>query len=99
MANGYRLMIMTYDEKIKKAEERVIRTGGIYNSACEELKELRNKKAAIESEILVDAFLKSNKTLEEALAFFRSDMKTDKEDAKPKRRGRRKKPVGEGELP
>ena len=35
------------DAKIKKAEERVIRTGEIYNSACEELKELRNKKASL----------------------------------------------------
>ena len=90
-----RMTMESIDAKIKKAEERVIRNGEIYNSACEELKELRNKKAAIESEILVDAFLKSNKTLEEALAFFRSDMKTDKEDTKPKRRGRRKKPVDE----
>ena len=90
-----RMTMESIDAKIKKAEERVIRNGEIYNSACEELKELRNKKAAIESEILVDAFLKSNKTLEEALAFFRSDMKTDKEDAKSKRRGRRKKPVDE----
>ena len=86
-----RMTMESIDAKIKKAEERVIRTGEIYNSACEELKELRNKKVAIESEILVDAFLKSNKTLEEALAFFRSDMKTDKEGAKPKRRGRRRK--------
>ena len=90
-----RMTMESIDAKIKKAEERVIRTGEIYNSACEELKELRNKKAAIESEILVDAFLKSNKTLEEALAFFRSDMKSEEEDAKPKRRGRRKKPVDE----
>ena len=53
-----RMTMESIDAKIKKAEERVIRTGEIYNSACEELKELRNKKAAIESEILVDAFLK-----------------------------------------
>ena len=90
-----RMTMESIDAKIKKAEERVIRTGEIYNLACEELKELRNKKAAIESEILVDAFLKSNKTLEEALAFFRSDMKSEEEAAKPKRRGRRKKPVDE----
>ena len=76
-------------EKIRKAEERVIKTGETYNIACEELKELRNKRAAIENEILIDAFMRSNKTFEEAMEFFKSDMKT--EDKLPKKRGRKKK--------
>ena len=86
-----RMTMESIDAKIKKAEERVIRTGEIYNSACEELKELRNKKAAIESEILVDAFLKSNKTLEEAIAFFESNVKPDEVPIVTKRRGGRRK--------
>lgn len=79
------------EAKIKKAEERVVKTGETYNAACEELKNLRNKMAAIENEVLVEAFMKSNKTLEEAIAFFESDMKSDDAKAEPKRRGGRRK--------
>ncbi len=32
------------DAKIQKAEEKVVRTGKTYNTACEELKKLRDKK-------------------------------------------------------
>ena len=78
--------------KIEKAEEKVVRTGKIYNAACEELKNLRNKLEAIDNEVLVEAFMKSNKTLEEAVAFFESDMKVEKELPKPSgRRGRKRK--------
>lgn len=80
------------EAKIQQAEERVIRTGETYNAACEELKKLRDKKAAIENEALVEAFMKSNKTLEEAIAFFESDLpKETAETAQPKRRGGRRK--------
>ncbi len=80
------------EAKIKKAEKRVVKTGETYNSACEELKNLISKMAAIENEALVEAFMKSNKTIEEAIAFFESDMDSDdeKETAK-RRRGRRRK--------
>jgi hypothetical protein len=78
--------------KIEKAEERVVRTGKTYNAACEELKNLRNKMDALDSEGLVEAFMRSNKTLEEAIAFFESDMKVEKEETKPtSRRGRKRK--------
>ena len=77
--------------KIQKAEERVVRTGESYNAACEELKNLRNKMAAIENEALVEAFMKSNKTLEETIAFFESDMKPEEEKDAPKKRGGRQK--------
>lgn len=79
------------EAKIKKAEERVVKTGKTYNAACEELKALRDKMSALESEAIIEAFLKSNKTLEEAIAFFESDMKHDDEPRTPKRRGRRRK--------
>lgn len=48
--------------------------------------------AALESEELIEAFMKSNKTLEEAIAFFESDVKPDEVPIVTKRRdGRRKK--------
>ena len=86
-----RMTMESLESKIQKAEERVIKTGRIYNSACDELKELRNKKAAIENEALVEAFMKSNKTLEEAIAFFESDMKKQTSDKPQTRRGRKRK--------
>ena len=80
--------------KIQKAEERVIKTGKIYNAACDELKALRGKKAAIENEVLVEAFMKSDKTLEEVLAFLGAEtMKSDVAEPQKKQRGRRKKVV------
>ena len=45
------------EAKIKKAEERVVKTGETYNAACEELKNPRNKMAAIENEVLAETFL------------------------------------------
>ena len=83
------------EAKIKKAEERVVRTGETYNAACEELKALRNKMAAIENEALVESFMKSNKTIEEAVAFFESDMKSEDDGAKPKCRGGRRRKTTE----
>ena len=79
--------------KIRKAEEKVVRIGESYNTACEELKALRNKMSALENEVLVDAFMKSNKILEEAVAFFESDMKSEMANKTPKRRGRRRKRI------
>ena len=79
------------EAKIKKAEEKVARTGNIYNAACEELKGLRNKMAALENEELIQAFMKSNKTLEEVIEFFEADMMTEKTPKTSKRRGGRRK--------
>ena len=79
------------EAKIKKAEEKVIKTGKVYNAACDELKELRNKMAAIENETLLEVFMKSNKTLDEAIAFFESDMKPEEKTKPAKRRGGRRK--------
>ena len=86
------MTIESIEAKIKQAEEKVVRTGETYKSACDELKKLRDKKAAIENETLIEAFMKSNKTLEEAIAFFESDMpEKTAEDVQSKRRGGRRK--------
>ena len=78
--------------KIKRAEDRVAKTGETYDAACKELKNLREKMSAIENEELISAFLKSNKTLEEAIAFFESDMAIeDGTSNTTKCRGRRRK--------
>lgn len=93
-----RMTMESIDAKIKSAEERVIKTGETYNAACEDLKKLRDKKAAIENEALVAAFMKSNKTLEEAIAFFESDMQEGASESAPTaRRGRRRKRTAESD--
>lgn len=93
-----RMTIDSLEAKIKKAEERVIRTGEIYNAACEDLQKLREKKAAIENEALVEAFMKSDKTLEEAIAFLDADGVKDESEESPKkpaaRRGGKRKTTG-----
>ena len=88
-----RMTMESIDEKIKKAEDRVAKTGRIYNDACEELQKLREKKATIENEALVVAFMKSSKSLEEAIAFFESETIEKEEVPNPKRRGGRRKKV------
>ena len=59
--------------------------------------EAKIKKAEerVVNEALVEAFMKSNKTLEEAIAFFESDMKSDDGKEKPKRRGGRRRKTTE----
>ena len=92
MAGRSRMTKKSLEEKIIKAEERVVRTGKTYNDACEELEDLRRKMKAIENEELIAAFVKSNKTLEEAIAFFESDMNAEEDALKSaRRRGRRRK--------
>ena len=44
-----RISAENLDVKIRKAEGKVMRLGDQYNAACEELKELRAKKRAIEA--------------------------------------------------
>lgn len=80
------------DAKIRKAEEKVISLGERYNKACEELKELRAKKDAINHEALIKAFTKSQRTYDEVMAFLNEGMPEDEpESGQPKRRGRRKR--------
>ncbi len=70
----------------------MIRTGEIYNSACEDLQKLREKKAVIENEALVEVFMKSDKTLEEAIAFLTANGEKEEVPKEPAtRRGRKRK--------
>lgn len=80
------------DVKILKAEEKVMRLGEQYNTACEELKELRAKKRAIEQDALIAAFVKSSRTFDEVMAFFSEGTPAEEtENVAKKRRGRPRK--------
>ena len=73
-----RISAENLDVKIRKAEEKVMRLGDQYNAACEELKELRAKKRAIEQDALIAAFVKSSRTFDEVMAFSQRERRRKK---------------------
>ena len=60
---------ITIDEKIKSAEAEVLNAKAKYDAAVEKLDALIVKKREIESKELLKAFEKSDRSLEEILAF------------------------------
>ena len=60
---------ITLEEKILKAEESVERAKKRYDSACEELKKLLEKREMIRKEELMSAVMKSDKSYEEIMRF------------------------------
>ena len=60
---------ITIDEKIKSAEAEVLNAKAKYDAAVEKLDALIVKKREIESKELLKAFEKSDRSLEETLAF------------------------------
>ena len=59
----------TIDDRIKKAEEAVIKTKEKYDASLEELNLLVKKKKEMESKELMKAFEKSNRSFDEVLEF------------------------------
>lgn len=57
------------DRKIEKAEQNVSRMHAAYEAATAELKELLDKRDALKKEMVVKAIMKSDKSLDEILAF------------------------------
>ena len=57
------------DRKIEKAEQNVSRTRAAYEAATAELKELLDKRDALKKDMVVKAIMKSDKSLDEILAF------------------------------
>ena len=60
----------TLRQKKTKAQEKVSRTKKAYDAALTELSEILDKEEAILNEKLLKAFADSDKTYEEAFAFF-----------------------------
>ena len=84
MARGNSL---TIDEKIKQAQEQVIRTKAKYDEAVASLEELLAKKKAMQNEELLRLFANSSRTYEEVVAFLKEGMSEEQ-----LLRGARKKP-------
>ncbi len=78
---------VSIDEKIKRAEENVVRAKEKYTEAVKDLEELIKKKKAIQTEELMNLFANSNRSYEEMVAFLKEGM-TEEQLV----RGSRKKP-------
>jgi len=60
---------ISLDEKIKKQKEVVSTTKDKYDAALNELNHLIKKKQDLQGKELINAFVKSDKSLDEILAF------------------------------
>ncbi len=60
---------VSIEEKIEKQKEVVAKAKVKYESALDELKILMKKKQELEGKELLDAFINSDKSLDEILAF------------------------------
>ena len=68
----------TIEDRIKKAEIALVKAKEKYDAALENLNRLVKKKKEMESRELMQAYEKSDRSIEEVLAFLRSS--TDGDD-------------------
>jgi len=61
------------EEKIKKAQQKVVRTKAAHQAAVDELQKLLDKQTALRTEELVKAVENSSKSYEEILRFITAD--------------------------
>lgn len=61
------------EHKIEKAQAEVDRLKAQYDAALAVLKDLQNKRDALQKEEVVKAIMKSGKTYEDILAFLNAD--------------------------
>ncbi|PWT25656.1 ErpK protein [Butyrivibrio fibrisolvens] len=69
----------TIDDKIAQAESVVIKTKEKYDAALENLNRLIKKKRELEGKELMQAYEKSNRSLEEVLEFLSGSSEDDEE--------------------
>ena len=62
---------MTIDEKIKRAEADVLKAKAKYDAAVQALDVLISKRRELQSKELLKAFEKSDRSLDEVLAFLK----------------------------
>ena len=83
---------LTIDDKIKRAQDEVVKAKEKYDAKIAVLEELMAKKRAMQNEELLKLFENSNRSYEEVAEFLKSGM-TEEQLAKSvqKRRGRKPK--------
>lgn len=68
---------ISIDEKISKQKEVVSSIKDKYDAALDELANLMKKKEELQGKELLDAFMSSNKSLDEILAFMNGKSEND----------------------
>ena len=80
---------VSLDDKIKKAEAKVIAIKAKYDEALDELEKLVEKRKQIDDKKVLEAYHKGGKTADEIIAFILAG--EDKPEATEKPRRRRKR--------
>ena len=78
----------TIEDRIAKAQDKVVAAKDKYDAAVAEFKDLIVKRDAMQREELMELIMKSNKSYEEIKAFLMEGI--PEKDLQPKRRGRKK---------
>ena len=74
MARGKRRIGMdVIDQQIEAAQDEVIKAKQKYDAATDRLKELLDRKKALQTEELMDAVMKSKRSYEDILRFINSE--------------------------
>lgn len=80
MARGKRIIgIDAVNQQIEAAEAEVIKAKKKYDEATDKLKSLLDKKKALQTEELMNAFMKSSRSYEEILRYIQSDSSEEQE--------------------
>lgn len=80
MARGKRIIgIDAVNQQIEAAEAEVIKAKKKYDEATDKLKNLLDKKKALQTEELMNAVMKSSRSYEEILRYIQSDSSEDQE--------------------
>lgn len=61
--------IGTLEQKIKKAQEQVIRAKAVYDEKVDELQKLLDKRSALQQQEIIKAIANSSKSYEEIMRF------------------------------
>ena len=71
----------TIEDRIKKAESVLVKAKEKYDAALENLNRLVKKKKEMESKELMQAYEKSDRSIEEVLAFLRGSASGDDDES------------------
>ena len=71
----------TIEDRIKKAESVLVKAKEKYDTALENLNRLVKKKKEMESRELMQAYEKSDRSIEEVLAFLRGSTNEDEDES------------------
>jgi len=90
MIQKTRLQII--EDKIEKAQAKVIKKKSEYDAEVKKLEELFDKREAVKKEDLMEAFMKSGRSYDEVMTFLGSKQKQpDGQEKIAKKRGRKPK--------